>query len=284
MSAAVILPVRDVEDLIGGCVDAVLPEVKQAGGQLVVVDDASRDRTALRVRSRDLDVVQRTRPGGPYEARNDGWRRTEVDVLVFVDARTRPRPGWLAATLRAVSQPGVAVAGGPVHVSVGSTLAQRTFQHRDGLSTERSLAHPFLPFVSTCNLATRREVLEALDGFDPAASGGDLDLCWRAQLRGLGSVVLAPGGDVDWIPRTGLRDLLRQSRKYGAARPVLEQRFAGAGLEVSRPHRPRYVALREVRTVAGWTDRDRTAPWPVALASHACDLATWWGHWTALRS
>ena len=61
------------------------------------MDDASTDATAALATTAGARVIRLPHPGGPYEARNAGWRAAEADVVVFTDVRNRAEPGWLAS-------------------------------------------------------------------------------------------------------------------------------------------------------------------------------------------
>jgi len=84
---SVIVPVRDGADFLAESLPALRasdlpPEV----WELVVVDDASTDRSA-EVAGRYADAVVRlTHPQGPALARNRGAERARGDILVFIDA------------------------------------------------------------------------------------------------------------------------------------------------------------------------------------------------------
>lgn len=61
-----------------------------------------------------------------YELKNYGAKQTEADVLVFLDSDVIPEPGWLAALLGGVTQPGVDVIGGNTYIAPES-LYSRAF-------------------------------------------------------------------------------------------------------------------------------------------------------------
>ena len=233
---AVVVPVHDHATLLDGLLASLAPEVAAVGAEVVVVDDGSTDDSGAVAARHGATVVRLGTSGGPYVARNVGWRRTTADVVAFTDARCRARPGWLAGLVDALStDPGLAVVGGDTHTLPGAGPAARFAHHRQALLAAPALAHQFLPYLPTCNVATRRDVLESLDGFTEVRSGGDVDLSWRAQLAGLGGVARAAGADMDWVPRRTLSALVRQYRRYGDAWPRTAARFLEHGF---RPHVP----------------------------------------------
>jgi glycosyltransferase involved in cell wall biosynthesis len=281
-SLAVVIPVRDVAQVVGRCLDTVLPQAAEAGAQVIVVDDASSDGTAGIADAAGAQVVRRARAGGPYVARNDGWRAAGADRIVFTDARARARPGWLRRLVSGLDDPDVAVAGGDVVVSSGPTIAQRWAHTHQHLAADRSGSAHFLPFAPTCNMAVARSSLEMLGGFRPLNSGGDVDLCWRAQLAGLGRVEFVGGADMDWEPRESVRETIRQWKKYGRAVPRLYSDFSDAGCTMPPAVHPARQLYGELRAFLG-TGRS-THPWTVDLLDRVCRLTYGWAYWRSSRA
>ena len=85
---SVIVPAHQAEsllpDTLGALMRSDLPKVEW---ELIVIDDASRDRTAL-VAAEYADTVVRMagHPHGPAFARNRGLEASLGSLLVFVDA------------------------------------------------------------------------------------------------------------------------------------------------------------------------------------------------------
>src|SRR5204862_745152 len=80
--------------------------------------------------------------------------------------------------------------------------------------------------IPGCNMAFRKEALEALGGFDPRfrTAGDDVDVCWRIQERGW-TIGFNPAAMV-WHHRRGsIRAYWRQQIGYGKAEALLEQKW-----------------------------------------------------------
>ncbi len=236
MSVSVVLPVRDEESLVHAAVTGFVAAVRSAGGEVLVVDDASADATATRAEEAGARVIRRTEPGGPYVARNQGWPETIHPVVVFVDVRCRPLAGWARAIVSAFDDPAVAVVGGDVHVRGGRSLAERTANHMQPLQLSDAASAPFLPYAPTCHLAVRRSALEKVGGFAEVRGGGDVDLCWAIQHGGVGAFRAQPDAVLDWQPRTSVKELLAQLRRYGDNHGRLCAAWADAGC--TRPPSP----------------------------------------------
>lgn len=269
-SVSVVIPVKDGAALLRPCLDAV---VREAGDNpVVVVDDGSTDGTAELAEEHGAQVLRRD-GGGPYRARNDGWRSTSTDLVVFTDARCRPHPGWLSGLLRAMDDPATAVAGGDVVALSGARPAQRYVAKWQPLAPDRGLGHPFLPFLPTCNIVTRRKVLETVDGFREIRSGGDLDFCWRVQLAGLGKVGYAEDAAVDWVPRETVREVYRQWYRYGSAKPALWREYRQHGLEVEPPLPVAKQIYWETRAFLRGLRRSPLREWDVEVVDRLAQLA-----------
>ena len=91
---SVIVPAHQAETLLPDTLGALLrSQLPKDEWELVVVDDASWDRTAL-VAAEYADTVVRLagHPHGPAFARNRGFEASRGDILVFVDADVRVHP------------------------------------------------------------------------------------------------------------------------------------------------------------------------------------------------
>jgi hypothetical protein len=63
--------------------------------------------------------------------------------------------------------------------------------------------------------------------------GGDLDICWRIQEQKLGTIATDTRVLMEWEPRTSLRDLASQWKRYGHSNAYIRwvSRQDGAGRE-----------------------------------------------------
>lgn len=93
MSVSIVIPVKDGERFIAEAVKSALQQ-GPAVGEVIVVDDGSRDRTAEIVAG--FDDARVTMTGGPHKgvsfARNHGARQARGHWVVFLDADDRLCP------------------------------------------------------------------------------------------------------------------------------------------------------------------------------------------------
>jgi len=181
------------------------------------------------VRESDVARFDRSeRPLSPAQARNRGAGQARGEVLVFTDADCLPRPDWLAALAERFGDPAVTVVGGGVAFD-----RQNYWMFADNLSMfyDYLAEHPpgerrQLPSL---NLAIRRELFEAVGGFDeryPRPSGEDADLTIR--LRKLGHCLrFEPRAVViHHPPRNRPVDLLRHGYYQGKYSTKVDPRYS----------------------------------------------------------
>ena len=282
-SVAVVVPVRNGAGLLGSCLESVVPQAQAAGAQVVVVDDGSTDETSTVASSAGAAVIRLSTSAGPYHARNVGWRSVSADIIVFTDVRCRAEPGWLERLVAATDDPHAALVTGVSVVHAGRTWTGRVM-HRLQPVDPRRVRDPFLPWAAAANLAIRRSLLETLDGFVEVRSGGDIDLCWRAQLVSGATLVIADDAVMVWEPRQRMSECLGQWYRYGSHHPALYARFRdeGATLWVGRsgPLRP---AAREIASLAKRVATGRFHELDVEVGVSAIRVAEVAGRWVGAR-
>ncbi|MFN2539190.1 MAG: glycosyltransferase family 2 protein [Mycobacteriales bacterium] len=182
--------------------------------EVIVVDDRSTDGTwdLLQASARRygwLRPLQMPQNGGPARARNVGWQATRSPFIAFTDDDCVPDPEWAQCILAAFSDPAVGLVQGR---TVPDPLPYRwrlPFDHSVRVDAQSAM-------FETCNLGVRRDLLQALGGFDesfPFAFGEDADFGWRALERGAGVAWLPDAVVTHDLVRRGFRDQLRGERR-----------------------------------------------------------------------
>jgi hypothetical protein len=70
-------------------------------------------------------------------------------------------------------------------------------------------------YYPTANLGIDAVAFRQVGGFRAMRGGGDLDICWRIQEQKLGTIATDTRVLMEWEPRTSLRDLASQWKRYG---------------------------------------------------------------------
>jgi GT2 family glycosyltransferase len=171
----------------GGAVDETLRAVlatAPAAAEIVAVGEPGVPQDPR------VTVVERPTVGGRVAAIAAGLARSGGEVVVICDADTLPNPGWPEA-LSAVLARSDAGAVGPALLHRGGKAVHGLTFHGACLNvawvTAAPSADPFpVAIVPAAMMALRREVLDAVGGFDlgmTGAGGEDTELCvrlWRA--------------------------------------------------------------------------------------------------------
>jgi O-antigen biosynthesis protein len=209
---------------IGDCCKA-LCALDYPDYEVVVVDDGSSDGTREIAARYGLRVI-RTENGGLSSARNLGWRAATGEIVAYTDDDAMPDRDWLSYLARAFLDGGHAGVGGPNVAPPGSDRVARCVSKAPGNPAHVLLSDREAEHIPGCNAAFRREVLEAVDGFDPRfrVAGDDVDICWRIRERGW-TLGFSPAAMVLHRPRGSIAAYWRQQRGYGRAEAQLERKW-----------------------------------------------------------
>jgi mycofactocin system glycosyltransferase len=223
---AVVVAVRDATHELARLLEALGP-----GGQVVVVDDASRDVAGVARVAGDAGarLVRLPVNRGPGGARNVGAASVAAGIVAFVDADCVVPAGWLAALVGHFADPAVGAVG-PRLVGAGLDA--------DGWPSAVGPGRP-VPYLPGGAVVVRREALGP--GFDENLHvGEDVDLSWRLCSQGW-RLRYEPAAVVEHRPRRRRLAVVARSYAYGRGEAALARRHPGA-----------VGALR-------------TSPWPTAI-------------------
>jgi GT2 family glycosyltransferase len=189
--------------------------------EVIVVDDGSTDDTrAILERYPAVRAIHQPNRG-LSTARNAGLRAATGSIIAYTDSDCFADPDWLSHLVYQFERTNAAAVGGP-NLSpedgrVAACVAAAPGQPTHVLESDQVAEH-----IPGCNMAFRREALEAINGFDPQyrKAGDDVDLCWRLQQAGHW-IAFAPGAFVWHHRRHTPRAYLRQQSGYGEAEALL---------------------------------------------------------------
>ena len=112
---SVVIPARNEESNISRTLRGITRQCpSQTELQVIVVDDGSSDRTAVKAKRAGATVVslpKKISGGNPAIARNVGFNPSQGDPLIFLDGNRVPREGWLNTLLKS-HRKGVEFVGG----------------------------------------------------------------------------------------------------------------------------------------------------------------------------
>jgi glycosyltransferase involved in cell wall biosynthesis len=191
---SVIIPAYNEEKYITGCLQAVFSQKNSPDFEVIVVDNASTDRTAEVVRL-DFPAVQLIRE--PKKAvtwaRNRGASQALGEILFFLDADVVLPPGYLGRLLAKFQKDKkLILASGPYIYALNSNLFIRlavSFLYRFLISPAEYFFNRFLNLSSSLNagnFAVLKESFVRAGGFNEniAFFGDEADLARRLRKFG----------------------------------------------------------------------------------------------------
>lgn len=198
--ASIIVPVYNQLHMTLACLRALADAGDASGFEVIVVDDGSSDATPQLLPTVPGLVFHRNRENlGFVGACNAGAAKARGEFLVFLNNDTTVQPGWLDALLATFERhPDTGLAGSKLVYPDGRLQEAGGIVFADGSGWNygrfEDPAHPRFNFVrevdycSGAAIAIRRELFDALEGFDTLYAPAyyeDTDLAMRVRQRGL---------------------------------------------------------------------------------------------------
>lgn len=212
------------EDTITECCEG-LQRLNYPDFEVIVVDDGSTDRTPDIANKNGFKII-RTRNMGLSAARNEGLKAATGRIIAYIDDDAYPDRDWLRYLALMFLTTDCAGAGGPNIPPPDDGKIAACVANAPGGPTHILLSDKEAEHIPGCNMAFRKECLEAIGGFDPQfrVAGDDVDVCWRIQERGWWLAFSAAA--VVWHHRrNSIRAYLRQQQGYSMAEALLERKW-----------------------------------------------------------
>ncbi|GJE27496.1 glycosyltransferase family 2 protein [Methylobacterium organophilum] len=237
---SVVIPTRDRAELLGVVLDGLLTKTDYPALEAVIVDNDSREpeTRALFDRYRDDARVRVVESPGPFnfsKLSNAGAAAASGSVLLFLNNDIEVvEPGWLTELVSIAAEPEVGAVGaklfypdwtlqhGGVVLGAGGIAGHSHLgivREDPGYFARMVVAQEVSAVTGAC-LAMRRDVFEAVGGFDAArlaVAFNDIDLCLRVGQAGY---------RVIWTPHAVLIHHESKSRGFEDT-PEKRARFEG---------------------------------------------------------
>lgn len=182
----VIVPVLNALATLPACLDSVVAAMRAAGvGDLVVVDNGSRDGSLELIRTRYADQARLVLEPGVQvgQVRNVGAADATTDLLAFIDSDCVVGLDYFTTMQRVFAEPLVAATGATYSLPSEPGWIERTWDALHSAPPRGPVA-----WINAGNFAIRRSVFERLGGFDGTLSSGE-DTQLGARLRNEGFVL-----------------------------------------------------------------------------------------------
>ncbi len=175
---SVIIPALNEASSLPALLDALKAQTRRPD-EIIVADAGSEDGTQALARARGAKVVPGGRPG---VGRNAGVRAAAGDLLFFLDADVLPRPNFIGGALEELEREKFAVATCLID-ALGDKPGDKLIAEATNLYLQ--VVQPFSPHAPGCCILARREIHEAIGGFDESVKlAEDHDYVQRAAERG----------------------------------------------------------------------------------------------------
>ena len=180
---SLVIPAYNEEKYIGECLDHVLRNSDGVFHEIIVIDNASSDRTGeIASGFPGVRVVRETNKGLTW-ARQRGYLEATGDVLAYIDADTHMPPGWARRVQATFRKSADTVCFSGPYVYYDSSPLQKFFVslYWDLLGMPMYFMLGYL--VVGGNFAIRKETLDSMQGFDTTITfyGEDTNIARRAH-------------------------------------------------------------------------------------------------------
>jgi len=256
MKVSVVVPAFNEEHLLPACLAALKRQDYDGAIEIIVVDNASSDRTGLLAAREGVTVLQEPHRGYS-KALARGFAAATGEIIASTDADTVVPPDWITRLVRAYDD-GVVAVGGEIEFCRANWKARLLTQGLLPLINRVDRRNPRGPHLWGANFSVRRSVFVAAGGWDSRFNlQSDTEL--SARLRRFGRVILLPDLAVRTSSRRWNRSLVLSSFLYATNFASLKLRrkplwtsFPDIRDRVEAPRSRQELGLRRRRTVA-WT-------------------------------
>ena len=267
------MPVRDGASSLPALLESLAAQ-DLAGEryEVIVVDNASRDRSAEVAASLGARVVAEPRPNRSL-ARNAGAREARAGLFAFIDADCTAAVGWLAALLSCRGHAPLVAGKVEIRTQAPPNLIEQ-FEERWRFDQARAVEQGW---AATANLLVERRAFESVGGFDPAYRhiGEDVDFCVRAGRAGFG-IAICESALVHHEAEYELSPVIRRAFFHGYSAAQAQRRLGVGHVAWRTPGiavNPRAALAFHGIAAESLAGRERRAHGTLAMAAYASRVA-----------
>ena len=260
--ASIVIPVQDNPFLTHHCLKSIVEQTRAGTYEVIVVDNASAQRTRRMLAGVDgLRVIRNRSNVGFVGACNQGAAAARGECVLFLNNDVIVLPGWLDSLLRTVDRDrSIGAVGAMLIYPDGKLQEAGGIIWSDGhgwnygrLNDPEASEFSFVREVDYCSAAcllVRRALLEELDGFDTRYAPAyyeDVDLCFRMRERGYRVLYQPQARVIHFEGATAGTDTSTGFKRYQAINHVTFVNRHALALAEQQPHDPRLVRLARER-------------------------------------
>ncbi len=238
-TASVAMPCHDAADTLPAQLERLLPQIEQAGAELVLLDNNSTDATPKIIAdaadsSPNIVAASDHEGRGVAYARNAAVAHCRGPRLLFCDADDLVGDDWVESMIGALESSDIVT--GSLEID---SLNSETMAASRGQGATPSF-YGFYTVAAGGNLGMRRAAWDRIGPLDAdLPSLEDQDWSLRAWLAGL-EVTHVPRAVIHYRYRTTASELWHQGWIYGRSRPPIGRRL----FEATGRRPPRIAGLR----------------------------------------
>ncbi|MFA6039297.1 MAG: glycosyltransferase family A protein [Candidatus Peribacteraceae bacterium] len=191
MTISVVIPAHNEEKYLGTCLENILAHRSPNVIEVIVVDNASKDKTVQVAGSRPgVTVLHEARKGAQY-ARERGFRASRGELVACIDADVLVPEGWFEKAEQAFAEdPEVVGVTGPYHYH---DLPPFSRYCTNAVCDMSGLVHSVTGAqLWGGNCVIRRAALERIGGFDTTIAFYGDDVNTGRRLSDVGTVLHLP--------------------------------------------------------------------------------------------
>lgn len=185
---SVIIPSYNAENTIGKCLEALKKQsFSKRNYEIIVVDDASKDRTAEVVKKFKGVKLIRQKHRGPAAARNLGVKNSRGDVVLFTDSDCIPDKKWIKNMAEPFKDKEIAGVSGTYKTLNKESLLASFIGYEIKRRHEELEKKHYIDSIGTFSGAYKKDIFSKSGGFDASfstASGEDPELSYRIVKAG----------------------------------------------------------------------------------------------------